>query len=133
MTPFAALLDLAGLSQREAASFLEVSPSLIDKMARGARSTSDDLLDNLKDLIERQEVAAFQAIDLFDEMTPDEVEIGYPADDHEAKSLGWPCVGAWKGMVARIIASTTRTIVLVPRGSTPATAAAIDAHEGKRP
>lgn len=59
---------------------------------------------------------------------PDEIEIGYPADDHEAQSLGWPCVEAWAAMAARVLAASDTRIRLVPRGSTPGTAAAADAH-----
>ena len=59
-----------------------------------------------------------------------EIEIGYPADDHEARALGLPCVGAWRAMAARVVARLERPVVLVPRGSTPATAAAIQAREG---
>ena len=64
------------------------------------------------------------------------IEIGYPADDHEARQLGLPCTGAWRQMLARLIDELMIMdpefdpirIRLVPRGSTPATAGAADIH-----
>jgi transcriptional regulator with XRE-family HTH domain len=134
MTPIAILLDLAGLSQREAAEFLKCSPSSIDKMARGVRSAPAGIIDELRTLIDRQEEAADYFIDQLDELiaehgAPETIELGFPADDHEAQTLGWPCVGAWSAMAARVIAQTDLPCVLVPRASTPATAAATDSHE----
>lgn len=126
MTPFSILMSLAGLSQREAAAFLKVSSSSVDKMARGARSAPDGVIDDLRDLIDQQEDAAEETLALIEEQDADEIELGYPSDDHEAQSLGWPCVGAWKAMAARVIAGCDQSVSLVPRGSTPATAAAID-------
>jgi hypothetical protein len=57
-----------------------------------------------------------------------EIEVGYPVDDHEAQTLDFPCIGAWRAAMARAIAETDRAVILVPRGSTPATAGAADMH-----
>lgn len=129
MTPFALLIQLAGLSQREAATFLNLSPSSVDKMARGARSTPPGVIDELRRLIGKQEEVAERALDLFEDQGAGRIELGFPSDSHEAQSLGWPCVGAWAAMAARVVAATDAGVALVPRGSTPASAAAIDAHE----
>jgi transcriptional regulator with XRE-family HTH domain len=134
VTPFAALAGLAGLSQREAAEFSGASPSAIDKMARGKRSTPEGILEQLRELIRTQAHTAAEALGDIRRLAgehgaPEEIELGYPADDHEARSLGWPCVGAWRAMAARVIADTPVAVRLVPRGSTVATDAAIDAHE----
>lgn len=122
MTPFALLLRLSGLSHREAAAFLGVSPSSIDKMARGVRSTPAGIIEDMRELIDRQ--AADATLDLIYDKVSDEIELGYPADDHEARTLGWPCVGAWTGWAARIVAEADVPVRLVPRGSTVVTAAA---------
>ena len=98
-------------------------------MARGVRSTPNGVLNDLRDLIDRQATAADAAVDQIAALAPPEIEIGYPADDHEAQALGWPSVGAWRGMAARVVADLDVPVVLVPRGSTPATAGAIDEHE----
>jgi hypothetical protein len=57
-----------------------------------------------------------------------EIALGYPTDDHEAQGLGWPCVGAWRAMAARVVVAAL-PVRLVPRGSSLATAAAIEAHQ----
>jgi len=134
LTPIALLISLAGLSQREAAAFLEVSPSSIDKMVRGVRSTPEGILAQLRSLIERQERAATQTVQHATELVtvhgdPEFIELGYPADDYEAQQIGWPCVGAWRGMAARVVAVSAWPIRLVPRGTTSGSAAAISQHE----
>jgi transcriptional regulator with XRE-family HTH domain len=137
MTPLTLLLSLSGLSQREAAEFLSVSASSVDKMSRGTRSTPPGIIDEMKLLIAAQDRAAAEALAEIKKIRraknpPDAIEIGYPADDHEARALGWPCVGAWCGMAARVVAGSSVQARLVPRGSTPATAAAADAHDAAR-
>lgn len=138
MTPAALLIQLAGLSHREAADFLRIRLDTVKSWhrAHGANGTSDGILSELRALIAQQERTAAQAIaqmaqmaDIARENGEDaEGVLGYPADDYEARSLGWPCVGAWRAMAARVIAAAPVRIILVPRGSTPETAAAADAH-----
>lgn len=132
MTPFALLLRLSCMSQREAADFLGVSPSSIDKMSRGARPAPEGVIEQMRDLIELQVTTAEKHAAHILPLDIDQIELGYPADDHEAQDLGFPCVGAWAGMAAQIVAALDIPIVLVPRGSTPGTAAAMDAHEKPR-
>lgn len=134
MTPFALLISLCGLSQREAAEFLDVSASSVDKMSRGTRTTPPGVIDEMRTLIEKQEIAARHTLDEIKKIRarknpPNAIEIGYPVDDHEAQTLGWPCVGAWRGMTARVVAASTVPVQLVPRGSTLATAAAAVARD----
>lgn len=140
MTPFAALQSLCGLSNREAAEFLSTKESYVEKMRSGAKRAGREYLSSLQELWTGIETAA---VDAAEELTQagvlaraDSIEIGYPVDDHEARALGFPCVGAWRQMAARLIDELmlidedfdpTR-ITLVPRGSTLATAAAADAH-----
>ena len=135
MTPAALLIQLAGLSHREAADLLRVRLDTVKSWhrAHGANGTSDGILTELRALIAQQERAAAQAIAIMDGIarehgTEAEGVIGYPADDYEAQTLGWPCVGAWRAMAARVIAAAPVRIILVPRGSTPETAAVADAH-----
>lgn len=132
MTPFSALLSLSGLSQREAATFLGVANVTVDKWASGKRSPAPAVLMQMSDLIRAQDRAAAEALAFIagQNPVPDKVEIGYPADDYEAQGLGFPSVRAWGAMVGRIIAGAETPIILIPRGSTPATAAAMDAKEG---
>lgn len=93
------------------------------------RIAPDGVLTELRGLhavIRRASEEAFQAMS--SAPIGAEIEIGYPADDHEAQSLGFPCVGAWRAMCAGAIARLPHRVVLVPRGSTPATAAAMRGH-----
>lgn len=134
MTPFGLLLDLSGLSHREAGDILKVRADTLKSWVHGRRASPQTVLDTLAELIRRQEQAAGEALDRIDDLLegaapPEFIEIGYPSDDHEAQSLGWPCVGAWKAMAARVIAGAYVPVKLVPRGASTATAAAADALE----
>lgn len=131
MTPAALLIQLAGLSHREAAEFLGVRPDTVQSWhrRRNPSAAGRGVIDDLRTLIAKQERAAAEAVAQMAKLArkhgaPAEIEIGYPADDHEARHLGWPCVGAWRSMAARVVAASPMPIKLVPRGSTPATAAA---------
>jgi len=126
MTPFALLLQISGLSQREAANFLRISPAMVDKMSRGVRATPRGVLTELRGLIERQEKAADTALQIIEDSAPPEIDIGYPVDDREAQARGWPCVGAWRGMAARVVAAVDAPVLLVPAGAAVGTAAASD-------
>jgi len=129
MTAFALLESLAGLSHREAAEFHRVRVDTVKSWAVGRNNCPRGALDELRALIKMQERAARETLAIIKRGRPDEIELGCPSDDHEARSLGWPCVGAWAAMAARVAAATDRPIILVPRGSTLASAAAADARE----
>lgn len=131
MTLFALLMRLSGLSQREAAAFLEVSPGSVDAWSRGRRTAPDGALSEMRALIARQQHAAEEKLGVIAAEAAARIQIDYPSDDHEAQSLGWPCVGAWRGMAARVVAGVpdASCLDLAPRGSTPATTAASDMHD----
>lgn len=132
MTPFHLMVNLTGLSQREAGDFLEIAPASVDKMARGKIKTPDGIMTELHGLHDRQRNAAAQAIAMIRERGEAQVELGLAADDYEAQSppLGWPCVGAQAGMMALIIAGCPDVkFRIVPRGSTLSSAAAADEHD----
>ena len=63
----------------------------------------------------RQEHVADEALAILRGAPLGPIEMGFPADDEEARALGWPCVGAWGAMAARVIAATGSPIRLVPR------------------
>lgn len=135
-TPFSLLLSLSGLSHREAGEFLCVRLDTIRSWSSGRNRCPDGALDDLKKLISKQARTASEALDQISRLetrhgSPDAVELGEPLDDDDAQSIGWPCVGAWRGMAARVMAGAPKGIVIaiVPRGSTPATAAARDLHK----
>jgi hypothetical protein len=132
MTPFTLLLGAAGLSHREASDFLQVRLDTIHAWSSGRNNCRPAVLTELRALIQKQDRAAREAIAQIEQVRSQhpaaEIELGYPTDDHEAQGLGWPCVGAWRAMAARVVVAAL-PVRLVPRGSSLATAAAIAAHE----
>lgn len=125
-------VEACGLSQREAAEYLEVRRDTVDRALRGRDKTPAGWLVELAALLSRQRRAADEAYRLWnDHGRPGEIEIGVSSDDHEAQSLGWPCVGAHIAVIRLLRERLPDDVRLipVPRGSTVATAAATDAHE----
>jgi hypothetical protein len=130
MTLFSLLIQACGLSLGEAAAFLGVRKDTAASWSTGRRTAGPDVLGQLRALYRQIQTAADGAIDALSSAPEGaEIEIGYPADDHEAQALGFPCVGAWRAMAAIVIGELAVPVQIVPRGSTPATAAAADAHQ----
>ena len=132
MTLFSSILKLSGLSIREAAEFLEVRPDTVKSWSAGRNPVPAGVMDQLHDLLEMQEKAAGEAVKLWEEKgSTGQIEFGYAADDHEAQSLGWPSVGAQMAACARLweMVHGECEIILSPRGSSMATAAAADEQE----
>lgn len=128
MTPFSILRQACGLSQREAAELLGVRLPTV-KQWDTTRQAPDGAIADLRGLYATIRRAADEAFDSMRQVPIGaEIEIGYPADDHEARALGFPCVGAWRAMCGTAVARLPHRIVLVPRGSTPGTAAAMQSH-----
>lgn len=130
-TPFSLLLHISGLSHREAADFLAVRLDTVKSWSSGRNRCPDGAIGDMLALVAKQERAAGEALAQINQMiatngVPDTIELGEPVDDEDAQNIGWPCVGAWRGMAARVIAGAPAggAFVIVPRGSTPATAAA---------
>lgn len=130
-TEFSLLTQACGLSHREAAEFLGVRIDTVKSWSAGRNPAPDGVLDELRGLAARIDRAVAEALRTIREASPppDDVEIGVASDDYEAQSLGWPCVGAHRQVAARIAAACPYSVHIVPRGSTPASAAAADAHE----
>lgn len=133
---FPLLVQACGLSHREAAVFLGVSLRSVQSYSSGRRTTPEGILADLAGLYEKIERTAEEAVDLIlTQAGPaddqGEIEIGVPVDDHEAQTLGWPCLGAHGAMTAIVVARAIQAgyrVAIVPRGSTAATAKAADLH-----
>ena len=132
MNSYLILRDLAGLSLREASDLHRVRLDTVKSWSSGRNGAPDAVIADLRGLIEKQERASREAIAQIEQVRSQhpaaEIELGYPTDDHEAQGLGWPCVGAWRAMAARVVVAAM-PVRLVPRGSSLATAAAIEAHQ----
>lgn len=119
-----------GLSQTEAAIFLNVAESTIQSWDQSRRTAPPGVLTELRDLYDKIEAAAENALAVLADTAGDtEIEIGLTADDHEARQLGLPCVGAHEALLGLVIAWSDRPVKIVPRGSTAATAGAVQARE----
>lgn len=129
MTPYLLLIQACGLSQREAAELRGVRIDTVKSWCTGRNTAPQQALDQLRDLYALMVDTSEQAIDAIQQTPVDAaIVLGYPADDHEAQSLGLPCVGAWRAMAGMVIAALGGPVTLVPRGSTPETAAAMAQH-----
>ena len=130
-TPFALLLQLSGLSHREAADFLAVRLDTVKSWSSGRNQCPDGAIADMRRLMAQQDRTAAEALAQIaqlktDHGSPNVVELGEPVDDDDAQSIGWPCVGAWRGMAAHVVANAPPEveIQIVQRGSTLATRAA---------
>ena len=130
MTAFALLLDRCGLSHREAADLCAVRLDTVRSWSSGRNPAPPGIYAELRRLYAQQQHAASDALVALAQAPAEAaIELGIAADDHEAQSIGWPCVGAQAAMLGMVVARASRPIRIVPRGSTSATAAAIQAHE----
>lgn len=114
MTNFSLLLGLAGLSTDEAAAFLKSSPVHVCEWSRGDHIAPADALEKIRDLIANQAEAAAEALDFIQQHRPKQVELRYPPYDNEARSIGWPCMAAWKAMATRFAPNVQRQSILYP-------------------
>lgn len=134
----ALLIDACGLSQREAAEFLNVRIDTVKGWYRPRPSAArPGVLSELRALHAKQRRAAAHQIALIRQLVrqhgaPDAIELSLSSDDAEARQKGWPCVGAERMTYAMVAARVDLPYVLAPRGSTPASAAAADAHENAK-
>ena len=136
MTPLALAMDACGLAAVDAAAVLGVSAQTVrDALSRPHKMrTPPGWLAELRNLNNRQRQAASEALKVIAAQIviygPGEIELGFCADNTEARSLGWPTASAhattlrmiWEGLPDGC------RLILSPRGSTPGTAAAADAH-----
>lgn len=136
ITDYALLLDRCGLSHREAADFHDVRLDTVKSWASGRSRRPDRVIDDLCDLYRKIALAADQALKAAQELDAKhgqaaEIELGLATTDEEAQTLGWPNVGAQRAVFGLIIANARGlSFAVVPRGSTPSTAAARNARAG---
>lgn len=116
---YALLRGRCGLSLREAAAFHAVPIDTVTSWSSGRRRAPPGVIRELRDLYGRIEAAAHQAVDVIGGDIS-EVELGIAADDREAQSLGWPCVGAHAAVLGLVAARVANPVRIVVRGTTPA-------------
>jgi hypothetical protein len=74
------------------------------------RRTPPGVIVELSGLVGRQEAAAAVILSQIEGHGGEPIAISRPANDAEAAALGWPSVGAWGAMAARIVALSPRRI-----------------------
>jgi len=133
MTIYNTLLAASGLSQREAAAYLDVNYNRVRDWTIGRYNPPAGVVDELLELVRRQSQAAQAGAAQIKSIVaergqPEEIEIGVAVDDHEAQSIGWPTASAHRVVVGLTIAELppeiAERVVVVPRASTIGTAAA---------
>lgn len=134
-TTFSLLLSRCGLSHREAADHLGVRPDTVRSWSCGRNPTPSGVIAELRALYHAIEIAAARHVAeiewLIAWQRPESVEIGLAATDAEARArpIGLPCVGAHAALIGLVAARLDVPVVVVPRGSSPASRAAKRAHE----
>ena len=118
-TLFRLLSQVCGLSHREAADFLSVRLDTVKSWSSGRNPTPPGVLNELAALAERIDAAADEGVAYQNFITsysvtpavikeldgvPEAIELELAADDAEAQSLGWPCVGAHRAVLALTVA-----------------------------
>ena len=107
MTTFRLLSQVCGLSHREVADFLSVRLDTVKSWSSGRNPAPPGVLNELAALAEQIDAAADEAVaEIFKELdgVPESIELELAADDAEAQSLGWPCVGAHRAVLALTVA-----------------------------
>lgn len=129
MTPYRLLLSRVGLSQADAATLHQVRLDTIKSWCAGRARAPVGVIAELRTLYKRQKKAAAEALQMVAERPEvSQIELGYAVDDHEAEGMGWPCAAAQWATLGMVVAACDRSVSLVPRGTTVATAAAADQH-----
>jgi len=127
---YALLRDRCGLSLREAAEFHGTSENSVMSWSAGRRNPPAGIIAELRALYAQIETAAADLVTLAREAGPEvEIELGLAADDAEARSIGWPCVGAHAAALGLAAARLDNQVRIVARGTTLATAAAADLND----
>jgi len=110
MTPYALLLKLSGLSQREAAEFHQVRVDSLKRWVNGRDPTPPGAVEELRDLIGKQERSASEALATYREMIaergrPEAVSLTSAHSDEDAQARGWPTASAMDMVNARVVAA----------------------------
>lgn len=110
MTIFAAALRLLGLSQPEAAAFLEVRPDTVKSWSSGRNRVPEGVWAQLRGLFAKQQNAVDQALDLIAEKNP---EIIAPAIKGP-RSKSWPSEGVHMAVAAAVALSVDLPVEEAP-------------------
>ncbi len=118
------LRQRCGLSQQEAADFHKARLDTIKSWCSGRRHAPDGVIDELRALYDKINASAIRMVESANKTDPDlPIELGLAADDADAQSMGWPCVGAQAAAFGLVIARIRNPVVVEPHGSAWASSA----------
>jgi len=125
-TAYALLLDRCGLSFPKAAALHDVRSDTVKSWSAGRNPVPAGVIDELRELYARIERAAEAALALIAEKSSgaDAIDLRLAADDAEAQSLGWPCMGAQAAVLGIVAARCGRPVRIVEKSPHPAAGAA---------
>ncbi len=132
---FGLLRQFCGLSHGEVSEVFNVSLDTAKSWSSDRRTAPPAVMNEIAYLAERIDTAADEVADFVVEDDESVIELGLCADDAEAQSQGWPCLGASHaaiGMTAARLIAEGHVVRIVPRGTTLASAAAADIHDKHR-
>ncbi len=114
-TAYALILNRCGLSHTAAAAYLDVRPDTVSSWSSGRNAAPPGVWEQLRALYHQIDRAAAEAVQSIG-WGPDVIELGLASTDEEARSLGWPCVGAHAAVLGLVAARCHHPCVIVPMG-----------------
>lgn len=114
------MLHRCGLSQTEAANYVEVQDRTVRRWLDGTLSPGPDKWRSLVDLCARQDRAADEAVEQIKASMkelgkrPDQIAIRVARTQEDADVLGCPCVGAHVAVVRRVMERAPKGIAIKP-------------------
>jgi len=119
MTTFKLLCDRCGLSQREAAAYLNSRLDTVKAWWQGRRNAPHAVLTELRVLNRRQRAAATDFVAGLDPAAladgAEALELALGADDVACRKNGWPCVGAEAAVIGMVAADLDVMVVVTIR------------------
>mgnify|MGYP000267583802 CR=1 FL=1 len=132
---YCALYAAAGLTVPAAAHLHNVSDHTVRAWLDGVEIPPQAAIDAVADLLRRIDHTVDETLHLVADQAPDPsggtVQLGVAVDDAEARTLGWPGAGVHRTVIGQAAAALMHdgySVDIVPRGSTPESAAAADQH-----
>lgn len=132
------MMHRCGLSQREAADYLDVNHRTVGYWLSGRMAPRPEHWQRLADLCEQQHQAAVEALRRAlvarGHLIAGDILVPHLSrTDEEAQELGWPCAGAHLAVIRRIVEGAPATVTVIPvydgddAGLEPMTVAALPA------
>lgn len=117
ITLYKSLMDLCGLSQKQAADFHGVNLNTVKSWCAGRNNAPQGVIDELSGLFCYMSRAAHEVLNIAENAGASSLDLGYSADDAEAQSLGWPTASCHAAVMAMVAAEFDGSVTWSPRGS----------------